>query len=138
MANFCLIPSQVNSFKEKLKNGEIDPGKLAEISSADRRRFFEPIVGKENARQVNSLFESKLLLKNQQQGMLTWAKKVAGLKPAARRELVDRINKMTEVLNPKEADAFLEDLVAQKLGANVTQAEAGKISELAADATEKR
>ncbi len=131
MANFCLIPSQVQTFKEKLKSGEIDPAKLNGMSSAERRKFFEPIVGAENAKQVNTLFESKVLLKNQQKGMITWAKKVAGLKPEARRDLVDRVNKMETVLNPKEADAFLEDIVAQRLGVGVTMAEAGRISELA-------
>jgi hypothetical protein len=64
---------------KKLKSGEIDPAKLVEMTSQERRDFFSKFLGEENARQVNALFESKLLLKNQQQGIITWAKKVAGI-----------------------------------------------------------
>jgi hypothetical protein len=129
--SFCLPFSQADKFLTKLKSGEIDPAKLAEMTSDERRTFFKDLVGEHSAREVNALFESKLLLKNQQQGMINWAKQIAGLKPEVQRDILAKVNRMTEVLQPKEMDAFLEDLAAHKLGVTVSASEAAKIADLA-------
>lgn len=127
---FCLPKEQVEKFKEALKTGKINPEKLSEMTSVERRDYLAEHVGKDDAREVNALFESKLLLKNQQQGMITWAKKIAGITPEVRRDLISRIEKMDKVLDPKDEAKFLEDLAAKKLGTDVTYEEAQKISEL--------
>jgi len=135
---WCLPTYVSDAFLAKLKKGEIDPIKLAEMTSKDRRASFVEIFGKENAEQVNRLFESKLLLKNQQRGMVTWAKTMAGLKPQAQRDVLSRINRLEEALNPATEQAFLEDLVSHKLGNTVTMQEAGKLSGLSKIATQKK
>jgi len=135
---YCLPKHLSNKFIEGLKDGSINPGKLAEMSSSDRRAFFKTIMGEANAENTNALFESKLLLKNQQRGMITWAKTVSGMKPDARRDIITKVNKMTEALNPESEKAFLEDLVAHKLKTRVTIEQANKISELAKVASDKK
>lgn len=135
---FCLLPKLADQFVAKIKSGELDPAKLAEMSSEERRIVFNEFMGKANAKQVNTLFESKLLLKNQQQGMINWAKQLAGMKPEALRDIVSRVNKMDKVLNPKDQQRFLEDLASHKLEATVTMGEAAKISEMAKEVTEKK
>lgn len=124
------MPEAVQRFKIGLKNGTINPAKLADMSSADRNKFFEQFVGKPNAQGVNSLFESKLLLKNQNQGFLLWAKKVAGLKPELRKDLISKISRLDKVLDPVDKKVFLHDLASTKLGVNVTQDEAKTIADL--------
>lgn len=138
MANFCLNKNLTDKFLEKLRNGEIDPVKLSEMSSAERNAFFSDFLGKENAKQVNALFESKLLLKNQQRGMINWAKQVAGMKPAAMRDIISKVNRMSEVLTPETEKAFLADLAEQRLGMSVTMEEASHIAELAKIVEEKK
>jgi hypothetical protein len=133
---FCLVKKDADAFREALKSGKINPEKLAEMSSKERREFFEEIVGKENAKDVNNLFESKMLLKNQQQALITWAQQSLGMKPAAKRDLISRIEKMDNILNPADQKAFLEDLAAHKLGVSVSLEEAKTISELAKKAIE--
>lgn len=128
---FCLNRNLTKLFLEKLRSGGIEPGRLASMSSAERRAFFSEFLGESNGVAVNTLFESKLLLKDQQRGMISWAKQVTGLKPEARRDIIARVNKMTEVLNPKDQQAFLEDLARHRLGMTVTLEEAGTISSLA-------
>lgn len=128
---FCLLPKIADEFKAKLRSGEIDPEKLNNMTSKERHEFFSSFMGEENAFNTNALFESKLLLKNQQQGLINWAKQVAGIKPEVQRDIITRIGKLDRVLNPEEADAFLEDLAAQKLGVGVTAEEAKTISEMA-------
>lgn len=128
---FCLPKFAADAFKAKLVSGEIDPGKLSDMSSAERREFFKGFLGEENAKQVNSLFESKLLLKNQQQGIINWAKSVAGLKPEIMRDLVAKVENMTEALKPADEKRFLADLAEKRLGVGVSAEEAGNIVDLA-------
>lgn len=134
MANFCLPPELTERFLSKLKDGSINPDKLSVMNSADRRGFFSEFLPEEMAKQVNADFESKLLLKNQKAGLVTWAKRTAGLKPEVRRDLLSRVRRMDEVLTPESEDAFLQDLAAQRLGVSISADEAGKISDLAVKA----
>lgn len=138
MAKFCLIPKQVQEFKLALKNGEIDPFKMADMTSAERRTFLAKYVGQENAQQVNALFESKLLLKRQVQGYKTWVKKVSGISKETKRDLISRIERMDKVLTSGEERAFLEDLAAQRLGFGVSQQEAESIFNLSTKLSDLR
>lgn len=135
---YCLPKHLANKFIDGLKDGSINPGRLSEMSSLERRTFFQTLMGEIHAKHTNSLFESKLLLKNQQRGMITWAKTVSGMKPEARRDILSKVNKMTEILNPETEGAFLEDLVAHKLKTRVTIEQANQISELAKITAEKK
>jgi len=131
MAGFCLPKELTKPFLSALKDGTFNPAKLSSMSSAERRSAFAQIVGEANAREVNSLFESKLLLKNQQQGIITWAKQVAGLKPQEIADLTSKVSKLDRVLNPADERLFLEDLARKKLGMEVTIEEAQRITKLA-------
>lgn len=130
MANFCLTKQAVQRFKEALRNRELDPAKLQEMTSEERRKALTPYVGEENAKQVNSLFESKLLLKNQKAGMIAWAKRVAGITPDVKRDLVTKIERLDKALSAKELDTFLEDLVSTRLGIGISETEAKQVFEL--------
>ncbi|MHB8603564.1 MAG: hypothetical protein ACYC9R_13095 [Nitrosotalea sp.] len=126
------MPKNLSSkFLESIKGGKIDPAKLVEMTSEERRSFFSDIVGADHAKDVNALFESKLLLKDYKKGLVSWAKKVGGLSEPARRDFTTKINKLDRLLNPTEEKAFLSDLAEQKLGTKVTAEEAGKIAQMA-------
>lgn len=135
MASWCLIKEHADRFIGGLRSGEIDPAKLSIMTSEECHAFLSNYVGKDNAKNVNSLFESKLLLKNQQKGMVTWAKRVFG-RSEIKRDLISRIEKMDKILNPK--DQFLTDLASTRLGADVTQAEAKNIFDLSKKTQEAR
>lgn len=124
------MPEAVTRFRQGLRSGAIHPEKLANMTSEERNKFFESYVGKASAKDVNALFESKLLLKNQKQGMLTWAKSVAGLTEPARRDILSKIDRMNSVLDPEDKKQFLSDLASTKLGVNVTQEEAKTIADM--------
>lgn len=138
MAGYCLPKEFTEKFIEALKGGKIVPEKLIAMSSAERRAFLEGIVGKDNAAPTNALLESKLLLKDQKRGMVSWAKKVGGISEPARRDLISRIEKMDKILDPVDARAFLEDLAAKKLGTEVTFTEAKEITRMSKELAEKR
>jgi len=138
MGSFCLPKHLATDFKSKLKNGEITPEKLMAMTSAERRTFFAEFMGEVNAKETNAAFESKLILKNQQQGIINWAKSVAGIKPEVKRDLISRVEKMTEVLQPAQMDSFLADLAEKKLGIGVTAEEAKTIAELSKNIQDTR
>lgn len=129
--SICLPKEIKDTFIRAVKDGRITPEALSNLSGEERNAFFEQVVGKEAASTVNALFESKLLLKNQEQGFITAIKEVAGLKPAVQKDLISKIQKLGKVLDPAEKEAFMQDLASQKLGTSVTVDEAKKISELA-------
>lgn len=138
MPGFCLLPKHVEEFKARVKSGELNPDDLMAMTSAERHAKFASFLGEANAQPVNAMFESKLLLKHQQEGIIAWAQRVGGLKPEIQRDILARVNRMDRVLEPKELDAFLSDLAAQKLGFGVTMDEAGRISELAKATSEAK
>ncbi len=129
--SFCLPKFAADAFKAKVKSGEITPEKLLDMTSDERRSLFSKFLGEDVAKKVNASLEAKLLLKNQQQGILNWAKKLVGIPPEVRRDIIARVERMTEILQPAEEKAFLADLTEQRLGASVTPAEASHIAELA-------
>lgn len=130
-SSFCLTASKAEKIKKKIISGEIDISKLSEASSAERRKFFQGILGEERlAKETNALFESKLLLKNQKRGLVNWAKQITGIKPQVRRDLISRIERMEKILSPEDEAKFLEDLASKRLGADITTEEASKILEL--------
>ena len=135
---WCLPRELVNKFRRALLSHEIDPAKLADMESSERRTFLEKYVGKDNAQQVNAEFESKLLLKNQKAGYISWAKKVTGITPKVRQDLLSKIERMDKVLNPEEEKQFLADLAERRLGFGVTEEEAKNISDLSKTVRETR
>lgn len=127
----CLPPSLVDHVKQALISGKINPDQLEKMSSDERHALFGSIVGEGNAKFVNKEFETKMLLKNKQQGFLTWAKNLTGVKPAVKRDLISRIGRMDErILNPANERAFMKDLAQAKLGVGVKIDEAQKIATL--------
>jgi hypothetical protein len=133
MAGYCLPQEFATKFLNALRDGKIDPDKLIDMTSAERRAYLEDIVGKENVRDVNALLESKLLLKDQKRGLVTWAKKISGISEPARTDLLSKIERMDKFLDADSADAFLEDLAAKRFGADVSFEQSQKIVEGAKD-----
>src|SRR5436190_2097637 len=111
--SFCLPIEQTKKFIQAIKDGVIDPGKLTEMSSAGRHAFFSRFVGEVDVLEVNSLFESKLLLKNQQAGLIAWAQKVAGITESIRKNMISRISRMDKVLTAADEQSFLANLTTK-------------------------
>lgn len=133
---FCLSKVAVDEFKRRLLSGEITPEKLNDMSSKERREYFKGFLGDFAAGKVNALYESKLLLKNQQQGIITWANTIMKSQPKAYKDIISQVEKMTEVLNPKSEDLYYADLARQKLGFGLSMEEAAHLHSLSTKATE--
>ena len=134
--NWCLPKHLVTKMK-----GEIDEGKinnLIEMSSRERRKFFAKYVGEENAKEINSLFESKLLVKNQKKGLEKFVKKATGMTPETKKDMLSKVNRMTKVLQPEDVNKFMADLAEHKLGVGVTIEEAKQLVDMAKVVNDKK
>lgn len=138
MAKWCLIPKEADRFIKGLRSGEIDPFKLAEFPSSEARRaYLAKFVSEANAKQINALFESKLLLKNQQAGYIRWAKRTIS-NPIIRRDIISKIEGLKNVLRTGEEEAFKADLAAIKIDTVVTQDQAQALATLSKRISDSR
>ncbi len=131
---FCLPKSETDNVRKALRDGTLNPQALRRLSSVDRRKKLAEVVGDDLAKEVNVLFEKNLLLKNQKEAMLDWARNLAGVTPERRKDMVDQILNLQRVLDPSSERAFLADLAESKLGTTVTAAEAKQLVTLSIDA----
>ncbi len=134
----CLPKQIADAFIHALKEGKLNPEDLSKMSTADRRNYIAQFVGSNAAEPVNLLFEKKLLLKNQNNAMISWVKELTGIKEGVKKDLISRIDRLGEVLTPEDENKFLSDLVADKLGTRTTLEQAKTISELAKKFEEAR
>lgn len=137
---WCLTKDQENKFKQALIEKKIDPFKLADMSSDQRRTLFEKYVDPQNAIKINSLFESKLLLKNQISGFKSWVNRTVGITSQTKRDLYSRIDRLQElgVLNPSEINNFKKDLARTRLGLEISFEEAQTINTMAKQIKESK
>lgn len=129
MAQYCLPQNLSGKFIQAIYKGDLKPNELREMSSAERRKAFADLLGEENAKEVNLLFERKMLLKDQKKAMVNWAMQLAGLKEPVKRDLIHKINSMDKILSAADERAFLSDLAEKRLGVAVTAEEGNALLE---------
>lgn len=143
MANFCLLPEKVNDFRQALKEKEIKIADLLNMTTEARIELLKTYAG-DNAPQVNTLFEEKLILKNRMLGIKNWAAKMGEIgkyskegKAALDKSISEyRAAQQQRIFSPKENEAFLNSLANKQIGTGITQQEAGNIFELSKKAEE--
>ena len=130
--SFCLPKEETSKLLKAIGDGSFSPDKYAEKTSTEERRaYVEQFVGKDNAKEVNTMMEQKMLLKDWQRGMVTAVKNITGLSEASKRDFVARINNMKEMLSPADEKSFYSDITEKKLGVGVSMEESKKIFDLA-------
>ena len=140
---FCLIPEKVEEFKKALKEKDINISDLLNMSSEDRTALLEKYAG-QNAKDVNLLFEQKLVLKNKLLGIKNWASKVGEIgkyssegKAQFEKAVEDYKNaQFGRIFNPKEDQAYLANLAEHKFGTAITKDEATNLFNLTQKAEE--
>lgn len=135
MAVFCIPKNLVEKLKNSALKGEINIEELYNMSSKERRDFFTKFTDKALGKFINTEFE-KAVVSTNKMAFTDWAKSVFTPKAKAGpvyKTVLDKIKSLDElgVLNPANEKAFLEDLVASKLGITVTPEEIAIINEKA-------
>lgn len=136
MAAFCIRPELADKLKAAAKAGEISIEKMYEMSSQDRRGLLEKYVDAESAKGVNAGFE-RAMASEQKNAIAKWVNNTFSsgekAKPAFK-DITDKIHELDKqgLLTPESEKAFLQDLVAEKLGGTITSEEARQIAKHAA------
>lgn len=137
--NICLPKEKVQAFRAALKDKTLDVGELLKMSTEERTKALRDYTDSDAAaKTVNTLFESKLLLKNRTLGLQNLLSKLGEFgkndpKTLAENKqiLADFKAKQNErVFNPTEHESFLNDVADKKLGVHVSREVAQKVYEL--------
>lgn len=132
---FCIPAPLADRLKKAARDGAFDIPKMYEMTSAQRRELFNKYVDDvQVAKEINAGFE-RAMISNQKNALTKWASKTFNSKAKQSQQYKDVLAKIDELdeaglLNSKNADNFLQDLVAERLGVTVTAQEAEKIAEL--------
>ena len=141
---YCLPRPEAKKMMDAIAEGKLSPEKLNKMTSSEVRSFLSDIVGQENAKQVNLLYEKTKLLKNPERGAVNWARQITGLSKEAKEATIAKIkqtyaDKKRRLWEPEAHESFLNEIVSdvysKKLRTEVTLNEAQIITELGADAT---
>lgn len=132
----CIPKKLSEKLLKAAKAGEFTIQEMTEMTSLQRRKMLQEYIGEKNAKEVNALFE-KALVSQQKNALAKWADQVFNTKEKETpkyKNVMKKINDLDELglLDVSEADSFMQDLVAEKIGVTVSAAEAKKISEKAA------
>jgi hypothetical protein len=114
MAQWCLTKDAQAKLMEALKN-DGDPQKMVDRGSEARLAWFSKVIGPENAREINALFESKMLLKSQVNGFKSFVKSLGGPKQV-QRDFISKVERLDKALSESEVEQYLADYVSKKLG----------------------
>ena len=133
----CIPKATADKIKEALKNRDIKIGELLDMSSAERTKFWEKYVGKD-AKEVELLFEKKLVLKNVYAGLQNFINKITQSgrynpqKIEEMKKLRSEFKKKTQerILNPKEGEVFLQELANQLAGREITEEQSKELFNL--------
>lgn len=133
---YCIIPEIAKKLLTAAKEGHVvgNIEQLYEMTSKQRRDAFSEIVGATDAKEINLAFE-KAMASNQQKALAKWAEKTftpAQKKDGTQKTVFAKIDALKEqgLLTPEKTDAFLEDVVADKIGLSITPEQAAKLVEL--------
>lgn len=132
---YCLPRSFVAKFiKESQAGGSIEPAKLYKMSSPARRTALEGVLGnKAHAKEVNALFEEKVLLPAYKYGVNDYINRVIAPE-SVKKTIADKLaNLDSKILNPKTSQDFYEDLAEKQLGFHATETEVKQIAQAVND-----
>lgn len=114
--SFCLTDEARKKLLDSIKSGSLDIIKLTTKSSEDARKEFAKIVGDGSAKELNLLFEKKLLLKNTEKGLINFIKESTGLNAQEKAKHTIKVQeelqrKKNRLYNPAEKEKVLQEIL---------------------------
>ena len=132
--SFCIPKKLAERLREGARRGEINMVELYDMTSEQRRNFFEFYTDETTAQGINAGLE-KAMVSDHKKALDNWAKRTfsASEKKTPRaKNILDKIKDLSDknLLNPDARQGFMQDLVSEKLGVTISEKEAVKINEL--------
>ena len=136
MKKLCLLKNDAERLRQDLKEGNVKLGSLLNMSTEARTKLLSKYTkSAEEAKMFNTLYESKLLLKNKTRGVINLMSKLGKIgryesgKAAQLEQLAQEFKdqQLNETLNPGAEEAFLNDAADVMLGRHITREQATEI-----------
>lgn len=136
---FCLIPSEAEKLKKAIASGKINPDVLGSMSSKETEEYLAKYLSPENAKQVNLLYEKKLLLKNEDKALYELFKDVTGMTEKQKDLKIklmksELLRKEARLFNPIEGqkvlDSLVNDTLSRRFKVGISNEEAKQIIDL--------
>ncbi len=132
--NICIPKNKIQEFKKALKNKTMSVESLLNMTTEERIKTFEQ-YSKESAKDMNLLFEQKLVLKNRLLGLRNFFSKVGEIgrydpqkKIEIKKALKEYRDRQKErIFNPQENETFLASLAEKTIGTAITEQEAKQV-----------
>lgn len=134
MAAWCLTKQAEEKLMQALV-ADGDPQKMVDRGSEGRHAFFSKLIGEENAKNVNALYESRLLIKDQVKGAQGFVKRLGGPKEV-QHDFLSKFQNLEKALSKSDLEQHLNDYIEKKLGVGVDEAQYKTISDLSNKVTE--
>ena len=123
----CINQFDAEKLRAGIKNGDIEIAKLVEMTSAQRKAVFEKYVAKEVSDFANKKFE-QAMLSSRKQALGDWVKKTFGKQsPEWKKDVTERIDGISELLESGQQFEMIEDIIADDLGVRVSEKEINEI-----------
>tara|TARA_R110002020_G_scaffold21429_2_gene72785 strand:- start:6165 stop:7988 length:1824 start_codon:yes stop_codon:yes gene_type:complete len=139
----CVPKYMVEKFAKDVRSGKVNVDKLMKAKNSEARRDILRLAFEDKANLINADVEKALTLKNKEAGVDRWLQKAQGLAPDGKplketdRSMQGKIQRAGDLLTPENEDAYLEDLVARKLGMAISPENTSKLFELSNKLEEK-
>jgi hypothetical protein len=131
----CIPKEIAQSLKAAVESGEVSLKKLSQMSTEDRSAVFQKYLkDPELVKKLNAGFESRM--NSETAGILRKyiIREMDKVPPRSKKDILNKLDKLENVLNPKEGKPFLAGLAEQKIGVKISQEEAGNIFKYADEA----
>lgn len=120
MPEHCILKAVADKMKRDVKSGAFDIRAMYDMTSEQRRTMLQKYSSPDLASYINGKFEEAMVSK-QKGALQEWANETFNPKQknaVPYTSVLGKIDKLDElgVLNPKSSDAYLDDLVANKMG----------------------
>jgi hypothetical protein len=125
---WCLTKQAEKALLKALQE-DGDPQKMVDRGPEGRLAWLAKYVGTENAQPLNYLFETKMLLKNQQRGFESFVKYMGGSREI-KTDFLTKVGRLQTALSKKEINQYLETFVSQRLGTKITESEFKVLGEM--------
>lgn len=135
LKNICIPKEIAQSLKAAVESGEVSLMKLSKMSTEDRSAVFQKYLNDpEVVKKLNTGFEARM--NSETAGILRKyiLREMDRLPAKSKKDILNRLDKLENVLNPKEGQPFLQDLAEQKIGIKLSAEEAANIFKYADEA----
>lgn len=116
MSKICIPKEEAEKLKALIDSGEISVADLKKMSSKDRTKLFSDHIGEELAKKLNIGFEERINSETKNILEKYIERELTHVPRKVKANITEKLNSMKNILAPDEEGAFLDELVAHKIG----------------------